>query len=461
MTFEALPYSQSGTMTAAMRAHAPVALELRVAVVREGRITEEKRIARREEVTLGGERATLVTGGPRRTLFAHDGHGGTGFALVGGGLAGRVQQAGHVHDLAQLDDGTRLPLVPGARGRVVVSGVTLLFDFVPARARTRPALPAAVRQGLLGGVDWPFTSWVTAAMLSCFAFVAASEASDPPFTSEVDVQDVIARLVIDPPAPPPPAALVTDPATTHDDAPATPSASHTPSHDGTHTPSRHPSTSHDAPPTLTQDEAIQQATDQAQLLLVTALGRNDGAFHDLMRNGAPTTSQRDVLDQVTSAAVATNGNQVLRSRPGSDSGETHDIGSLVRHDANAAANEGHGPTEQVVHVIVGLERLPESPPEIPQDLADRVTRAVRARIPTIRACYEHHLINAPTAAGKVVEEFTVEPFGGVSHLDAASSTADDGTERCVHDGLATLRITMHPGEGPADFSFPFVFAPQN
>src|SRR6185295_8091482 len=119
----ALPHpsqASPGAMTAAMRAHAKLAVELRVAVVRDGRIVDERRVPRKEAVTVGGERATVVTGGRSRTLIASDARGETGFALVGGGVAGRIQQGGTAQDVAQLPEGAELPLAIGARGRLVV-----------------------------------------------------------------------------------------------------------------------------------------------------------------------------------------------------------------------------------------------------------------------------------------------------------------------------------------------------
>ena len=65
------------------------------------------------------------------------------------------------------------------------------------------------------------------------------------------------------------------------------------------------------------------------------------------------------------------------------------------------------------------------------------------------------------ASGKVVADFTVEGFGGVSHVDTSNSTADAETARCVSASLSSLRIQMQEGDAASDFEFPFVFAPQN
>lgn len=462
MTFEALPRPSPGAMTTAMRALAPraVALELRVALTQGNRIVDERRLPRGTDVTIGAtERCTLLASGPKRVLFATDAGADTGFALVAGGVGGKIvpQHGAPSLDLASLPAGTRIAIGAGARGRVAVGDSTVLFDLVPARIRTRAALPASVKKGLLGDIDWSFTSFVTAALLGCFGFVAVSESADPAIAmDDATTLEAVAHMVIDVPPEPPPAAVVSDPSTHDDPATASTPSTHA-SRPSNARPSPRPSHA-DPTPTLDPSEVADQGAHIATLMLVGALD-HDSTFRNLLAQGAPTTSQAEIMAQVDGAQVASNDSTMHARDPGGDAGG-HGLGNLQRHVATNQADEGHGPVERVVHVLtIGVD--PDPPYVDPTDFDPaQVIRMIRLRAPQIQACYEHHLSQAPGAAGKVTVQFTVERAGTVSHVTAIENTADDVTAQCAETVVAGLRFQHGPSD-PAQFHFPFVFAPQN
>ncbi len=89
-----------------------------------------------------------------------------------------------------------------------------------------------------------------------------------------------------------------------------------------------------------------------------------------------------------------------------------------------------------------------------------VSRAIQARISTIRSCYERQLRGNPDLAGKVTVEFTVEQNGGVSDARATENTTrDERVASCIVGTVSRLRFDPAPAEASVTLNYPFVFAP--
>ncbi len=58
--------------------------------------------------------------------------------------------------------------------------------------------------------------------------------------------------------------------------------------------------------------------------------------------------------------------------------------------------------------------------------------------------------------------FTIAEAGTISAARASdNTTGSDAVGRCVVNAIRGLRFTPGPEGGSVDFSYPFVFAPQN
>lgn len=212
-----------GQMTAVMRA-LPQAMGpkvLRIGVVQNGRVTEERVIKQRTHVTVGpNERNMFVlTGADVPSSFRL-------FEIVGtdkrkseyvlnyvAGMTGRVALQGTVADLealkAQAKRGSQgayqLPLTEDARGKIVVGDTTFLFQFVaPPPVQPKPQLPVSVQSGLSAQIDWRFT--IIAAFSFLFHFGAVgmlySDWMDPVVNEEVSIQGLVDTVRTLPPPPP-------------------------------------------------------------------------------------------------------------------------------------------------------------------------------------------------------------------------------------------------------------------
>ncbi|MEM9195593.1 MAG: AgmX/PglI C-terminal domain-containing protein, partial [Myxococcota bacterium] len=94
--------------------------------------------------------------------------------------------------------------------------------------------------------------------------------------------------------------------------------------------------------------------------------------------------------------------------------------------------------------------------------SSQVVRMIRGRQSAFRRCYENALRNNPSLAGRVTVGFTIQPRGNVSGARATSNTTGDaGLASCVVRVISSLRWREGPEGGSVNFSYPFIFAPQN
>ena len=195
-----------GEMTALMRAlERPGGPKvLRVGVVRDGAVIDERFVDRRGAFEVGAsERASFVLDAPglpkRFRLFEH---GRDGYRLHWqAGMDGRLTLDDRIATLSELEPfaraeggGFSVRLEREARGKVRLGGTTFLFQLVERpRPQARPALPPGVGQGLVREVDWLTTIAGAASFLGHFMLVAVaySDWVDPIVDSGVRAEQLI------------------------------------------------------------------------------------------------------------------------------------------------------------------------------------------------------------------------------------------------------------------------------
>jgi hypothetical protein len=205
-----------GQMTAVMRAVAPTGPKvLRIGVVLGGRIIEERIIKQRTHVTVGpSEKAMFVIATQNvPPVFRL-------FELVGNdyclnfldGMTGRIALPTGISDLSMLKGQARrtpqgayqIRLTEDSRGKVVVGGTTVLFQFVaPPPVQPKPQLPVSVTQGV-STIDWTTTMIAAFSFLLHFLAIGAvySDWLDPVFDDEVSVAGLVDSMKALPPPPP-------------------------------------------------------------------------------------------------------------------------------------------------------------------------------------------------------------------------------------------------------------------
>jgi outer membrane biosynthesis protein TonB len=456
-------------MTMAMRAvvtgpREPKALHL--GVVEGGAITLEKLFRDRRVITIGrDEKCDLVVSADKATLFSPAPDGRLWLHLHPG-MTGRVSTGDGTRDVAAVvaSGVTKISLDDRARGRVALGGIVVLLQMVhPPPVTPRPQLPAAVQGGFWRSIDWRFTGFVTATFLGFMSFMLYLEGADFPVAESVAMIPAdYAMLVMEEPEPPPEPDVpeVVDGESVDVPSDALADARDVRRDTAPDRPDRPRPT--DEPPSLVDRETIRTAA----LLEIGSLlrtGEGPTALDDLMM-GADTSDAASVLamvDATTSSAYVDP--SALHERGGASGRPTStDLGhlSIAGHDA-ANTMAGEGPPEE--RVITGWVT-----PESPTDEGGRgvfeaalVTARVRSLMSGIRRCYEAELLRDPTLSGKVTTKFTILESGTVTGVRAIENTTGNGQlAACVGGIIGRMRFRSGPEGGSVDFSYPFVFAPQ-
>ena len=454
-----------GSMTTAMAAagrrvgKGGRARQLRVAVVGDGRITDERTLLDPGLVAVAHSAAgvSLSPNGSDGDVLFEQRAGRFVLHLVSG-LEGRFATAGCVTNLQAVRERgvTELHLGADARGRVSMGGSIFLFQVEPARPRpSRPQLPVSVRNGFVGAIDWFFTSSLALSLNGFFFALVFFYGADWPIeTAIAAVPAVYADLVFEPVTPPEQPVESQAPVLPNQEATASSGEHGVPTPRPPRPQPRTPSPSR-SEPTLDPSEVARQAT----LLLIGVMDQNGSVLDELLL-GAPTTNAEDVFASVDSATVASNGDTAFRPR-GSATGTTHGgLRNLRQAPAGGFQSEGPAAIERGPTIRVG----PDGPDEpIACDTFDgrAVSRAVRGRLSAARACYEHEIGSHPSLAGIIRIEFTLATMGNVTDVDVVeNTTGSQSLGACVVRTMRLLRMAPGDGECSATYVYPIVFALQ-
>ena len=466
----------AGSMTLAMSAHRThdLARVLRVGVIQDNAILEERILRERANVSIGTtERATIPVQAPNfpahRELFIV--RGGQWALCVTPGTEGRIaldQSVRTIDDCmregsaVREGDGWVIALTETSRGKVTLAGVTVLFQFVQAPPEApRPQLPSGLKRSLATEVDWRYN-----ASLSCFLALAVSALGwveygyDPVVDDLNDTAALVARAVrMDstfneaPPEPAPTeAAAAPDTATQPNSTPSNTRPSHT---HASHEPPRGPS-----------PDAMRRAEASANAAIAAATRSLDASF-------APITAlahgPNSAVDQLAQNALLDGSVEDLRnvnsisSRPASALSRPSLVASNVPH-ANTLGRPtltqtGPGPDTGTLRDPVGPRTQLVTRPEEPEtDTCDgdagAVARSLRNNLGGLRSCYERASRMNPALEGRVTLRFTVGTNGR-----AISSTASgmDEINECLATSVRRIVFPV-PACGVAEYSFPITFS---
>jgi hypothetical protein len=401
----------AGRMTAVMRAATAVNAPrvLRVGVVREGRIVEERVLKKHATVTIGrDEGATFVMDDAPSSVAVIQRDLGAYFLNLRAPIAGRIALEDGVHEIAALRqasrDRDRVRLDESSRGRIAIGNATLLFQFVavPPDSPT-PQLPLAVREGVK--LDAGILFVAAFSLLLHFGFVGAmySDWSDPIVDDGVTVGTLVDLgrhdlLTWTDPAPPAP-----DPAAKHDDAATDTHSSQATPHP---TPSPHPTS------TPSHLDAIAREAQVMGMGILTAVHAGSAVEAALARDVPPI----DLTDVVKRAGGVTNAGDDLHMTGNTFIAPTNAHG--LDHIAGGAVTDGDSHAK-----IVDVKPPPftmvidPAPSTTPMPGAEQEIARLR---PQIRRCYERGLAVDPSMAGSMIVRTKVAPNGEVEHATPAS-----------------------------------------
>jgi hypothetical protein len=475
----------AGSMTRAMtavRASNPAPRILRVAVIEDGHVREERLVRDADEVTVGSDPdCTFVVrsegasepASERAAVLAR--RGANWRLSLGACVEGRVQRDSTLEDLSDLRArGDReIDLTEDSRGRVRVAGVTLLFQFVVAPpVATQGKIPASIMRRPMRELDWGYNACLAGFCAFAFAGLGYVEFGYDPIAESLDVREEIRMVQLSAP----PAA--TEPAAAAEPTPAQGSASReTPSP----TPSsaaRAPRHAPRAPSSAPTPEASSRDADRAALAaaraaeaamrsfennvafrnLATALG--PGSAADVIREGRTLSDQSvEAMASVTQVTQGSNEGTSLR-RPGLLASNVRGPGQLSERPLeHAEINANQVVTvERVIRPPVISFPSPPSDPSVPQDVMRQIVAVFRRNIGAVQSCYTAGLRNNPSLRGRLEVAFTIGTSGRVVGTPSVQGLDNgDGVHQCV---AQRVRYYVFPTlSESADMSFPVNLTP--
>lgn len=441
---------------------------LRIGIVRDGRIVEERLIRPGQAVSVGeSARNDFILPPthlePRFQLFRPTRDGGYALRLSGD-MDGKLSFGDAVRPLKELRDnearrageGWELTLPPRARGKVVIDGVTVLFQFVPAppeparaRASFRPKLwedDDPVYFGFLG----LNAALAALAMIYVYTRPPVNDLVVPEIPDRVlqfalqtpNVEEPPVEPVVDPNAPPEPSQEPTPPDEVADriDEPMAPALRTEPRGGGTD-----------------PDEALADAVKNSALMRALMIGttgdaNNGERVEDLLGSREGRYSDLDAFVREGREVVVYNDGPTFRQGSGNDDRRDADMGQL--QDATIGdVGLGEGPgggTPTVASFTLG-------PPEDPLS-SQTVAAVIRAHSGQLKACYEAERKINPDTGGRLVVWFEISEDGSVVEATVLDNeTGSNGAfEACVTRRFSRWSFAA---DDAGVHTYPLVFTP--
>jgi TonB family protein len=451
---------------------------LRVGIIQRGKITEERLIRQRENVTIGeSPRNTFVIPSPSMprsfALFEVHHHArGPSYALnFFEGMDGRVAVGNQVFALDNLrlqgklhrrGDLHIVPLNEQSRGKVTIDEVTVLFQFVvPPPPQPMPKLPPSVRGSFGQQLDGWMAAMVAISFIIHAGFVTYLRNVDFPRKPAIEeVPDRFARLIA------PPKIKIPEPTKTPEGVgpeKKTEDADKAGASKGDK--GKGPRKRGPAGPPDPEAEARAAAERRARLeqevasfgipKLLTGRGEG-GALDDVLRGsdaGGDADSVFDRIGGVQVAGAGGGGQGGLRSsKGGGGSGRTTSIEGL-RSVGPAAGGTGDKGPERAVRANLRYDR-----PNVDGSLAPDVIMAeVRRRKQAIQNCFERALKRNEGLSGRIVVRFTISAVGKVVSVSIdEDSVGDPEVAACIRGHIMQWRFPAPEG-GTVETSIPFIF----
>ena len=422
---------------------------LRVGVIRDGKIIEERQIRQPSAVTIGqdGTNTFVIPASELPSSFPVFEHRNGVYTLVfTDRMNGRVANRSGDFDFAGLKTkglvqkrGSvwALPLDESAKGKVSLGEVTLLFQFVaPPPEPARIELPAEVRGTIWRSIDHLFFGILAVSLFIHFAGAACIMLSPKPPDPDLsldELPDRFARVLL-PPKPPEP------------EQQKAPEQAQEEKKDV-----KKEVKKKELPADAQQRKAvIQQKVAGKGLLKILGSAGGNGALSDVLGSG---TGSGDVAAALAGARGVSIANaDSVGARAGGGSGRTAGIGEVGTSGGGKVALASKGDARVTGQVSAAA-------PEVDSADVDRaaLSRYIRDRLGAIRGCYERELKRNPGLKGKVVVRFNITPAGRAGDVKIEENTLGSPEVASCVTGL--MRSWIFPFKPPDEVpvQYPFLF----
>jgi hypothetical protein len=456
-------------MTAVMRAVSrPLGDKvLRVALVRGGRVIDERVLARGEHLTVGPtERNTFVIPALAASARLVEWTRGGYRVHVVRGAEGRIAGDGGARDLRELGRDGPIPIGEDARGKIAIGDALVLFHFVaPIVAAPRPALPLAVKQGLLGDADWRTT--IIAAFSFLFHFGAVGSIYSDWGDEVVDDGVRIASML----------PILREP------APALPRVEDPKDEAKNGEPSKSAEAATRAAPSKggsnggaarggagTRGGGGERPGDVRAREIARQLDEMDGAM-TLAIGGAGNKSIGRVLEtgETPLSLLESIAADARGSRAGGPPGlNLGSVASIVKPGSRSSGLPTGDPGPSVNLSDTGKQAAPKkpiasttvAPPELTGGRVPNAGGTIASLKGMLKACYKRALDEDPTMRGTVRVTATLAPNGDVRSVQAANNGLSSGMVGCVTGVVRGAQFEAPEGGGGAVLVIPMTFIPQ-
>ncbi|MBW1876930.1 MAG: energy transducer TonB [Deltaproteobacteria bacterium] len=446
-----------------MAAQARQAKVLRIGIIQDGKIVQERLIRSGESVTVGeSTRNTFVLPGgrlPRKEypLFVA---GRSGYVLnFTRDMRGKISSGGAVVGLDKLrnDPGVhreskswRLPLTEQDRGKIRINGVTILFQFVsppPAQA-VKPLMAMDFRPRILDDDDPIFLGFLAIFTALAVVLLIWVWNTEPPKTrSLAEIPDRFTKLVLE-------QQDIEIKEIELDDLQGPSTLKEEPKEQEAEASG---AGEKEGPKTAVEKakhrEDLKQSVTEKSLLLKMFVNRGENprgeTAEDLWSEADKGLEDLDAaVRDVKGVEVAGSGNQDLRKGAGGTS-EDVDIGDL-RGVGGGSSELGGGPEVEVTgEVDLGT----------PSDLSEAgdapaVRGVVEEHFGQLTYCYEQQLKLDPGLGGRVEVEWHVRGGRVTSANVFANTTGNSELGRCI---VSKIRRWRFPESVEGEILYPFIF----
>jgi len=428
---------------------------LRVGVIRDGKIIEERQIRHPAAVTVGqdGTNTFVIPASELPATFpVFEQKAGKYTLLFTDRMNGRVKnnKSGDLDFAALKSKGLvqrrgnvwALPLDESARGKVSLGEVTLLFQFVsPPPEPARLELPAEVRGTVWRSIDHLFFGILAASLFLHFAGAACIMLSPKPPDPDLaldDLPDRFARVLL-PPKPPEP-----------EQSKAPEQTAQVEEKKDVKKDVKKKDLPDDA---IARKAVIQQKVAGKGLLKILGSAGGSGALSDVLGSGTGSGDVAAALAGARGVSIATADS--VGARAGDGAGRTAGIGDVGTAGGGKVALASKGDAK-----VTG--RVSAAAPEVDSADVDRaaLSRYIRDRLGAIRGCYERELKRNPSLKGKVVVRFNITPAGRAGDIRIEENTLGSAeVAGCVQNLMRSWIFPFKPpDEVPVQYPFLFTSA---
>lgn len=440
----------AGQMTHVMRSVGTMTRALRVGVVAEGRVVDERLLRDERTITVGShEGCTFVLGGvdvPSSFTLFEVTKGGVLMRFTEG-MHGRIVLSTGPMDLAEARAVATeerkgiyaVGLGEEGRGKVRIGAVTVLFQRVAVPPlQARPQLPASVQRTLQDAIDWPTAFLAAASFLVHFAAVGTlySDWSDHVVATEADVAGLVQVLPMTPPR-----VEVEEARPTDATAPSTQSAPTTTRAPTGQGPARN------AGPPASSPRSLDRALDELarldhDLQVLGTLDPSKSASERVLREGNVPTGNLGAIARSDAGSTSGGGLQLGPTAPGVQT--TRGLGDLG-DGRRASQSDSSGVQQAMAAPRLSVSGTTSSVGARVSGVEGTIA-AARGRV---RACYQAEVNRNPEARGRVSYTISITPSGQVGSVSATASELPSSVAACVQAALSSLRFDAPEGGASA------------